>query len=194
MADEIDNFDPEGDAILVIGEDTTEKTSKFRVSTKALSLASPVFKSLFSRNFAEGIEVQKGTCPEISLPEDSPEAMEAIFRIVHFLEMDEVDVNDARYLANIAIHANKYDCTRALQIWMSKAFDTFNPGSSEPEPVAFGHLILCAYIFRHEQAFVEFTCHAQIRLTVGDIKKWETDPLIQPLWLPDEIIGKSPSP
>lgn len=49
-------IDPEGDIVLIVGQD--DNATDLRVSSKALSLASPVFGALFKPKFREGVEMR----------------------------------------------------------------------------------------------------------------------------------------
>lgn len=70
-------MDPEGDVLFVLGD------FEFRVSSKALSLASPVFKAMFGPNFAEGqgLALGKGI-RRIEMHDDDPEAMNILCKCI----------------------------------------------------------------------------------------------------------------
>ena len=74
-------MDPD-DNVLII--DPKSKV-KFLVSSKVLVLAAPVFCAMCSPNYSEGVALASGTqWVEIHLPEDSTDAMDIVFNILHF--------------------------------------------------------------------------------------------------------------
>lgn len=182
--------DKEGDVVLVVGEETPNDAQKFRVSSKALSLASPVFAKLFSGRFAEGIEVQKGLCPEIALPADDPGAMDEIFRIVHFLEPKDDKPPNTTLIAEIATHANKYDCIRAVRPRMVNWIRSLDLRSLPLGPADIGCLLLSAFLFQDQESFSFFSIRAQKSMTLDDIDHWESNELLQSPLFPAEIESK----
>lgn len=76
--------DPNHDIILRLNGDD------LLVSSKALSLASPVFEAMFKPHFKEGVEhhLQLGEPPIIPLPEDDLEATTLFCRITHHRSHD----------------------------------------------------------------------------------------------------------
>lgn len=69
------SIDPNGDRTLIVG--TGENQKFFRVSSKAMSLASPVWKAMFTGPYRES------TAEEISFPEAEPNALLIALRIAH---------------------------------------------------------------------------------------------------------------
>ncbi|XHG06613.1 hypothetical protein AWENTII_009800 [Aspergillus wentii] len=120
MAPYLDQLDPDGDVILVVEE------SKFLVSSKVLGLASPVFAALFSRKFSEGTQLVENSRPEITLKDDNPDAMRIILRVLHFKDPKASYCKDAKELAVLAIHCDKYYCTKALMPWIKLSIARFN--------------------------------------------------------------------
>ena len=107
-------IDPYGDVLAILP--TT--ALKLQVSSKILSTASPVFRSMFSPRFREGAALASGTALiEIEFPDEPPQALEAVFNVLHFRH-DCVSANvsfDALY--EIALVVDKYDLARALGPW-----------------------------------------------------------------------------
>ncbi|KAK5994309.1 hypothetical protein PT974_04782 [Cladobotryum mycophilum] len=136
-------LDPDGDAILILEDPTGEK--RFLVSSKILSLASPVFSSLFTSGFKEGIQTRRGDCPSIPLREDNADAMEIILSILHYKNDDIPNLMDAESLAHVAIQSDKYDCNHALKPWISHWCKSFR---DVKQPKDMGFMLLAAYLFR----------------------------------------------
>ncbi|KAJ5360748.1 hypothetical protein N7517_009939 [Penicillium concentricum] len=127
----IERFDPDGDVIIVSEGESPDDTRRFLVSSKVLSLASPVFAKLFGPNFYEGTQMATCTCPELHLHDDDPAMMK------------EVPGRDTECIANLTIHGDKYDCVKALRPWVSTWIHNFDVTPSTEE---FGHLIVAAHL------------------------------------------------
>ncbi|KFY21379.1 hypothetical protein V493_07453 [Pseudogymnoascus sp. VKM F-4281 (FW-2241)] len=129
-------IDPDGDVLLCLfqtqslegttDENTGGKKKRIRelvVSSKVLSLASPVFKAMFCGNFKESIELAvKKTSLEptslepygISLPEDDADATTILCRVLHY-KIDEIPEKPTTIcLEKLAFLSDKYQCVNAL--------------------------------------------------------------------------------
>ncbi|USW55714.1 Putative SKP1/BTB/POZ domain superfamily protein [Septoria linicola] len=111
---------PNGDAILICGARFGNgKTTRFRVSSAAPAMGSPVMRALFKPHFKEGTDLrasEAGQSLEIAPPEDNPFAVEVICNILH-LQNDKVDTSDSFSVASIlevAKASSKYGCEVAL--------------------------------------------------------------------------------
>src|SRR5438045_1944416 len=91
-APELIILDPDGDAILQVGENPTHQSNdegsgcalQIRISTKLLAMSSPVFKAMLSGRFAEGqLPFTKENPPSLVLPEDDPDAVRNYCKIIH---------------------------------------------------------------------------------------------------------------
>ncbi|CAZ86171.1 unnamed protein product [Tuber melanosporum] len=114
-------IDPYGDVIVLLP--TATATTKLRVSSKILSTASLVFRSMFSRRYREGAALASTTAlVEIEFPDDPPQALEAVFNVLHFRhDCVSADVShDVLY--EIALVADKYDLVVALGPWKEEGF------------------------------------------------------------------------
>lgn len=108
------NVDPHGDVLLLLGP---SKNVFLRVSSKALSLASPVFAALFSPRFSEGQPLSSSTeVRRVPLPEDDPEAMTQICYAIHFYATVPRTISMS-LLEGIASLCDKYDLAVALAAW-----------------------------------------------------------------------------
>lgn len=110
----------------MVGGATTEVTKRFLVSSEILQLASPYFGKMFSSSFVEGQAVANKDgdgdrkCPEVSLQEDDPEAMEIILSILHYRFLESYQRLEPEKLAMVALHSDKYRCNNSLQPWINK--------------------------------------------------------------------------
>lgn len=97
----INVIDPEGDVILICGE------IEFQVSSKVLSLASPVFKALFGPCFAEGQPTSR-KASRIQLPDDDAESMRFMCAVLHHKCASAQGIGLER-LEKLAVVTDKYD-------------------------------------------------------------------------------------
>lgn len=126
----LDDADPAGDLLLVLetAEDGKPSQSSIRVSSKVLSLASPVFAAMLSPRFAEGQALLTSTStdtPSISLPDDNSEAMIWLCKALHFKKDLPVDI-DFSLLRELAILCDKYDLVGALNPWSHAWFSQYS--------------------------------------------------------------------
>jgi hypothetical protein len=111
-------LDPDGDAILRFKNAPHDTPAEFLVSSKLLSLASPIFRAMLKPNLMEGKATRQGNRPCFNLYEDDPDAMGPILRVLHFRH-EGVDMHPKpKNLAMIAIHSNKYGTTVGLLPWV----------------------------------------------------------------------------
>lgn len=94
-------IDPEGDVILICGK------TEFQVSSKVLSLASPVFKALFSPSFAEG-QPTSSKASRIQLHDDDAESMLFMCAVLHHKCAFSKGIGLER-LERLAVVTDKYD-------------------------------------------------------------------------------------
>ena len=112
----IENIDPEGDVVIIC------EYSSLRVSSKVLSLASPVFKALLGPGFREGNFERSTVSPlKLELSEDDEIAMTILLKIMHFspevYSTQDVSKQGAGcydLFKNVAILANKYCCGHVI--------------------------------------------------------------------------------
>ena len=97
----INVIDPQGDVILICGE------IELQVSSKVLSLASPVFQALFGPNFAEG-QPTSSKASRIQLHDDDAESMRLMCAILHHKCASANGIGLER-LERLAVVTDKYD-------------------------------------------------------------------------------------
>jgi hypothetical protein len=94
-------IDPYGDRSLIIGDGKNQK--RFLVSSNAMRLASPIWKSMFTGPYKEG------TATEIPFPEGKPDAFLITLQIAHLRFADLPSLLDFQGLVNLAIVCDEYD-------------------------------------------------------------------------------------
>ncbi|ORY61013.1 uncharacterized protein BCR38DRAFT_488071 [Pseudomassariella vexata] len=121
-------IDSDGDLLLVVGEDSviedddrdTHKPTTFKVCSKALSRASPVFKRLLYGGFAES---RRSDTMEwvVRLPEDKPNAMQLLLDILHsrFDQVPDREDGSTRLqdIADLTVLTDKYGLASCLRPW-----------------------------------------------------------------------------
>lgn len=110
-------FDPDGDVrLLVFDHSSGQPVQKtFLVNSRALSLASEVWKAMFSGHFRESKRRDEG----VEFPDDEPEALATILSIAHlrFHEVPEKSDMTFEQLLEITVLTDKYGATHLLRPW-----------------------------------------------------------------------------
>lgn len=180
QAHEIPGPDPDGDVVLKCRDEKLDITTSFRVSSKVLRLASPVFVRMLGPAFKEGQELLHADGVEINLEDDDAVSMRVILDILHFKADSEGYDLDAKSLAQLSIHSDKYDCTRALRPWVSNWFKSL-VGAWQKD-VDYGFQLLAAYMFNDAKKFSE----------VSKIALEEMNPDFPKYWTKEDIITLLP--
>ncbi|KAJ9130228.1 hypothetical protein NKR23_g12296 [Pleurostoma richardsiae] len=76
--------------------------------------------------------------------------MEIILSVLHYQNLKTYDTLHAKELAAVALHSDKYDCTKALRPWISQWFGRIRGGSSTDDLAL---LLVAAYFFRASEHF-----------------------------------------
>ena len=146
----------DANAVVVIDEDgDTDLECKFadgtkllRVSSKVLSLASPVMKKLFTSGFREGVDPSPRRC--VPLPEDNGEALLLVCSVVHHHAEIESGLLGVDALENVATLVDKYDMSKTLRTWsacwLEGALESVTPGT-------FDSLLRSAYLLDDSKSF-----------------------------------------
>ena len=182
--------DPAGDLVLKVG--SGDEATLIRVHSKVLSLASPVFAAMLSPRFAEGktLEDNKGTVDSptaINLPDDDPEAMSLICRILHFKEDAAQQPCYQRFtMMRLAQVCEKYDMSRTLSPWSNIWINESQtiPPLRECPGSRFDRAWV-SYALRHNKSFWEITRDIARYSTLAELE-------IEHSFLPDNVICESP--
>lgn len=182
--------DPAGDMVLKLG--SGDEATLIRVNSNVLSLASPVFAAMLNPRFAEGkaLEDNKGTVDSptaIDLPDDDPEAMGIICRILHFKEdAAKQPCYPRSNMMRLAQICEKYDMSRTLSpwsnVWINEG-ETILPLRECPGD-RFDRAWV-SYALRHDKSFWEITRDIVRYSTLAELD-------IEHSLLPDNVIRKSP--
>jgi len=95
------------------------ETRELIVSSKVLSLASPVFRVMIGGRFKESVKLaEKKACSEtydLPLPEDDAEATTILCKASHFSTNDVPEKPTTVCLERLAYLCNKYQCISAMK-------------------------------------------------------------------------------
>jgi hypothetical protein len=106
--------------------DKKPETRELIVSSKVLSLASPVFKAMLSGRFKEGIDLAEGIASTkpytLNLPDDDAEATIILCKILHFNINNVPEKPTPVCLEKLAFLCDKYQCISAMKycgsVWL----------------------------------------------------------------------------
>ena len=121
---ELTIIDPNGDVVLEVGggdnndHDEEENSAVFlKVSSKLLSLASPVFCAMFKPHFVEGYTLQSTGVVNIKLPDDGPEATLWVMKALHFCP-DLNPPTNLDFVYNVGVVGDKYAMITGMSAWL----------------------------------------------------------------------------
>ncbi|KAK5718721.1 hypothetical protein LTR15_008455 [Elasticomyces elasticus] len=153
----------DGDVIMILRE------KRFRVSSVVLSLASPVFKTMFGPNFLEGQAPRSAEQPKEIKLEDGY-SLEMLLALMHHFDLDTLRGLDEDLYADtpllvgcIAIAFDKYCCTQALGLSVEALLRrSANNAVIDDESVEgrfnmYAHTAASAYLIGSKTLFAEAT-------------------------------------
>ena len=164
-------LDPEGDVLLTL----KDGAQRVLVSSKILSLASPVFKKLFASSFREGAKLAESSyaeipgIPEIPLYEDDPSAMKTMLSILHHQSAYDLAQTAPESIAILAICCNKYKCVEPIRPWIETWL--LRPFTSTMED--FGFMLFAAHLFRSEELFSGVYAKIIKSLSTSSLREWK---------------------
>jgi hypothetical protein len=116
------SIDPDGDITLEFSRSGAR--THLQVSSKILSLASPVFARMFKSQFAEGLNNHPTSANSvvIPLPDEDEEAFTVICNALHYRMGSTIPNLSTACLENIAVICDKWDFVNAIspsaEIWL----------------------------------------------------------------------------
>ncbi|KAK0629325.1 hypothetical protein B0T17DRAFT_597729 [Bombardia bombarda] len=155
MAKEI-VLDPDGDVRIVLTQ--REPHTVAVISSKILSLASPVFNILLNGPFKEAADLKEKRSSselyELNLPEDDPEAVIILLRLVHFKAIESIPLDHMPLsLERLAFLCDKYECTEPFKfcgtVWLRDWLEKYPEGLLFPATLAIDdvcRLLVFAYV------------------------------------------------
>ena len=135
-------IDPYGDRSLIIGDGKNQK--RFLVSSNAMRLASPVWKSMFTGPYKEAV------AKEIPFPEGKPDAFLITLRIAHLRFDDLPSLLDFQELVNLAIVCDEYDMVPTVRPFLTKWITPLEPLADK---IGFEEWLFVAWTFGCPEIF-----------------------------------------
>ncbi|MCJ1312682.1 hypothetical protein MMC25_006358 [Agyrium rufum] len=194
-------FDPDGDVFLELQRDKPG-LYVLQVSSKILSLASPVFAAMFRPGFKEGDALKRDGSCRVALLEDGHIAMKTLCAILHFRQREIPDLgemkSDTKHLNELSTLADKYGCTDALSCWVAERLSrhfallhTIYPNSRpEEHSSVYAAFLYTAYTFQLARHFTIIT-QAMIWSDTKDLKSQL--PRYREFGLDEAIAGQLPN-
>ena len=153
-----DDYDEEDDGELPPAHRT--RNVIFRVSSKHLTLASPVFDPLVRVQFREAAALSKSGPVKIHLPDDDPDGMLYLLKAVHGKFRQMTGEMTPRFLMQIVLLADKYELHESIEPFADKWFKAVKhtmPTVMHPDLMHW--IALCRELNRPEE-FKKLTCIA----------------------------------
>ena len=144
------DIDPDGDIYLVVGDD--EQSKRFRVSSHAMRLASPVWKAMLSPKY--GFKESVSGTEDITFPEDNFEAFFIVLLASHLKFQAIPSHTSSELLVAICGICDKYDCVSVLGPWISAWVDEWLPHG---DPIDFGSQVFVAWVVGDTKFFQNIT-------------------------------------
>lgn len=193
-------IDPTGDVIFLVAS-----TTKLRVSSKILSLASPAFASMLSERFTEGQNLSVDSPPEIPLPDDDAETAGLLFLVLHHHDLDR-RISTKQLMSLVAL-ADKYLCLRAnlavqLRMMLTSVRETFEEANywSSLSPAELYQMLVVAYKLKSNVHFRKISAAIMLRFRecrqgpdgekAGDNLEMERIGLQAGYLMPDKVAGE----
>ncbi|KAK8223656.1 hypothetical protein HDK90DRAFT_470380 [Phyllosticta capitalensis] len=188
-------FDPDGDVRLLIYDSVEHDTVRkdFLVNSRALSLASDVWKAMFSGRFRES---SRSRDEGIEFQDDNPEALATLLSIAHlrFHEVPQESEIKFHQLVGITVLTDKYGATHLLRPWFKSWLESarqylHKTGYEEWLWIAWelGLVQTFENLSRHLVKSTRLDFDYRLMNKEGDV----LHPNLKDLYLPPEIMGTS---
>jgi hypothetical protein len=105
-------FDEDGDITLLLDpQDDGSYAKHYIVSSKVMSLVSPVWKAMFSDKWRK--------TNEVPLPDDDPWALDFLLKLAHH-QMPDCSLPSRQCMVKIAVICDKYDLIHLCPFYISR--------------------------------------------------------------------------
>jgi hypothetical protein len=173
-------------------EEKSEPANKVRliVSSKHLSLASPVFKAMLGSGFKEGDQLREKGRIEVPLPDDNVAAFEILARLIHGRFAAVPGFVALPLFTQIAILVDKYQMREIVQLNVTPW--SIRLGLREFPQLSWSDRLrwLCiSYVLRMREEFTEVT-KIICRECDRNIAKLAEDSGLSDLPIPQSVFGK----
>ena len=134
---------------------------RIRVSSKHLTLASPVFRTMFKNIYNEGLSLYSQSNAELPLPYDNPAAFLIILHLIHGQIRKVPRKIDLWMLTELAILVDKYELLESVEVLL----DHWLQNLKSAIPLTFNNDLLpwicISWIFKKSEIFKNVTKIAQ---------------------------------
>ena len=156
-------IDEDGDVLV------QTSTKEFLISSKVLSLASPVFKAMFNSKFLEGSTIRSAQNPlELSLLDDNPNALAVLFHNLHFSSEWKSLKLGVDLLLDVAQLSDKYDCTTSIAAESGRWLNSLRESDHRPLSVVW-KLSTIAFLMGHINEFSRLTLDLVYNLSAAEL-------------------------
>ena len=162
------DIDEEGDILVACG------SKELRVSSKILTLRSPVFKAMLKPGFREGNTARSQEHPlPLSLPDDNENALLVLFQVLHFGSArgshPDIDLQ-----LEITLLCHKYDCTTSIKnesrLWL---FPKKNSHREIEDPDPLWKMVCITFLLDLDEEFQITATKLITKLSRADIDSLE---------------------
>ena len=153
----------------------SDQSLHIRVSSKHLTLASPVFKAMFQIEFKEGQQLSSHGHVELALPEDNPMALLVLLNLIHGKFRVVPRKLSLWMLTKLAILVDKYEILESTELLLNLWFEEFESNTASSITDDLLPLMCVSWVFKRSSIFKEVTQRAQ--LESKDILEVETLPV-----------------
>ncbi|KAF2651682.1 hypothetical protein K491DRAFT_555608, partial [Lophiostoma macrostomum CBS 122681] len=130
---------------------------RLRVSSQAMSIASPVFAAMFNGRFSEGQNLSSASPKEVDLPDDDDKLMTWLVKIIHSKTLDMPKSIDVQELAQFGVLCDKYDCVEATRPWSKTWVSQVITKPGIANSIMAEKLLSATYIFDLPHEFEQIT-------------------------------------
>ena len=155
------------------------------ISSKILTLASPVFKAMFNSKFLEGSTIRSVQNPlELPLPDDDPDALSVLFHTLHFSSKRKFLKLGADLHLDVAQLSDKYECTTSISGESGRWLRSLSESDHESSILWKSSTI--AFLMGHMDEFSNFTAKLVLKSTAAELDHTAPNSA-----LPETLKGKS---
>lgn len=155
-------IDDAGDVILSTPAKEAVPAQELLVSSKALSLASKPFRTMFGPHFMEGQALSVANPPALLLAEDDGYALSLLCQLLH--HQDCQSVPDSGQFVGLLVLADKYDCVKAICGAVCHSLRAFTDRLRATQEVGYDlqpllNFMICSYITKDSELFRILSWH-----------------------------------